>query len=171
MINLFDWDGKTIKPSMHCESIQYLKEIKTRYKKDYLDVYLFLHYMCCIDEKENPYVLVNEFIKKKKIVDEIGAKFDYNDEFIDECIKKTEQLYETPGYRTFKLFKSNLDKIAVFLEKQTGLNDTEMDIEQILKLSASYEKAVVTFEKAYTDVRANIATVGRGNEKIAYDQR
>ena len=47
MIKLFEIQGKVVKPTEHCDMINWLKAIKINFPDNYLKVYGYIFYMCC----------------------------------------------------------------------------------------------------------------------------
>ena len=169
MIKLFDIEKGVIKPTPHCYTITWLKDIMTEFPKDYIKVYAYLFYMTCPTD-DNPYFNVIEDEKEDIIIKDLGIKFSLDNKKIRYAKQRLDELYETPSLRSFRAVKKMIDKISAYLDKaeiEDGKDGNGNDISRYMDKIGSWRKE---YKKAYNDLQEEQETLVRGGVQVSYDQ-
>ena len=145
MIKLFDIQEGVAKPTAHCFTIGYLKDIIDEYGENAPKIFMYLHYMCSMNPNDNPFADRPEIEKKEIITRNICPELDIDTPLIELTLDLVKDLYETPHYRAFKAFKNTMDKISYELE-YAKIHLTKEDGN-----SGEIQKAM----KVYNDIKLN----------------
>lgn len=171
MIQVFDIENGVIKPTPHCYTISWLKAIMDKYPKDYIKVYGYIFYMTCPNE-DNPYLNMMEDIKEERIIDDLQIDFSVDSYEINNAIEHLNLMFETPTMRSYKAFKSMLDKLSDYLMMTEITDGKEGNIADIVRLMKDGEQMRQTYKSAYKDLQEEqVSKKTRGGEQVAYDQR
>ena len=75
MIRLFEIENRTVKPTVHCHQIKWLKKIMDDFPDNYLHIYAYIFYMACPAE-ENPYFNVKHDLREEVILLDLDGEID-----------------------------------------------------------------------------------------------
>lgn len=144
-VKLFDIKEGVARPTEHCYTIGYLKDILDEYGENAPKIFLYLHYMCSLNPEDNPFANRPEIEKKEIIVRNICPEIDIDTPLIETALDLVRDLYETPNYRAYKSFKNVMDKISYAIEF-AKVHVTKEDGN-----SGEIQKAI----KVYNDIKLN----------------
>ena len=82
IIRLFDIENDKVKPTEHCYTLKFLKDIMEAYPDNSLKIYTYLFYMTCPNPDVNPYFHMSELDKEEYILQDTQADFSTEDELI-----------------------------------------------------------------------------------------
>jgi hypothetical protein len=169
MINLFDVSEKTVKPSVHCYAIPWLKRVMDDFPGHYLEIYKYIFYMTCPDSTMNPYVQLPEDKREEVILLDLKPEFYPEDLHILETIEKCRIMYETPTLRMWRGQKKMVEKIANYLditEITEGKDSNAMAIDRFMKQGLEYVEILNKVGEILKEEQSKV----RGNVKVRYDQ-
>lgn len=170
-IRLFDLDNGHVIPTIHCETIGYLKDIKKKYPKDYLNIYAYLFYMSCLNEDENPFANVPEDDREDIIIKEVGGKFSPDSDDIFKALQSTKKLYETPTYHLYISAKTALERMAHYLKNTPITDGRDGNIKDVRDTIRQFGELKETFNQLYREFKEEqSSTTTRGGQSLAYDQ-
>lgn len=167
---LFDIENGSVKPTEHCYTLKFLKDIMDSYPDDYIKVYSYLFYMSCPNSDMNPFFNVPEIDKEELILKQIEAEFSTDDDLIVEGLKETKKLYETPTYRAYMGIKSMLDRLAHYMETTEIEHGRDGNITALINAAAKYQAIRDSFKGAYNDLVNEQKSKVRGGIGLSYDQ-
>ncbi len=168
MLQIFDVQDKTVRPSANCYLIPELKAVINGFPDDYLTVLAYIFFTTCPDGT-NPYVNMDEEHKEDIILADLKPDVFLDDEIILKAIDKCKRLYETPVLRTFMGAKKMLEKVGKFLDSEeitTGKDGNATEIRGLMKELPTYWE---NYKKMETILKEEQAKV-RGNAKVPYHQ-
>jgi len=169
MIRLFDIDNKVVKPTEHCHTIKWLKDIMDKYPDNHLKIYSYIFYMACPSE-DNPYFHMQEYEKEEQILEDIDADFSTEDELIVEARKHAYTMYETPTVRAYNGLKIALDNIADYMAHTSISDGKDGNIGQIRAVAKDFDHIRQSFKGVAKDLADEQETHVRGGQNMAYDQ-
>ena len=172
MVKIFDFENGELVPTIHCETLKSLRSIKERYKKDYMQVYLYLHYMTSTNPDNNPFFNYKEYEKESKIFEQLGdVKFSPEDPEVVEGLKFLKEVYSTPISRAYEGAATALDNISDYLKDTSITDGRDGNINQITNTLKNFEMIRKSFKGAYEDLMEEQKSSVRGGQKVAYDQQ
>src|ERR1019366_3529827 len=96
-IKIFDIENQRVIPSVHCYTIQWLKDIIDNYPTEYLKILSYLQYMCSWNPEDNPYLAVKEEEREEAIINDLGIDFSLEEDDIQLALEKCQKLFELPA--------------------------------------------------------------------------
>lgn len=170
MIKLFDIENNVVKPTEHCHTIKWLKSIGDRWPEEKLDIFAYLFYMSC-HSQENPFFDAPEEDKQDLILESLELDFEIvEEEQIEEALKLTAKLYETPTVRAYNGIKQALDNMADFMANTEITAGKDGNIAQIRAVAKDFDAIRQSFKGVAKDLEAEQQSKVRGNQRVAYDQ-
>lgn len=166
---LFDVSNGVVKPSEHCYTISFLKDIMEVFPDEYMKIYAFIYYMTCTDAEQNPFFNLKEDEKEEFIYNAVDGNFSLEEPLIVEALDRCKKLNETAAYRAFKGVKAVLDKLAVYFEDTPISHGRDGNITAIVNTAAKFFQVKDSFDRLYEDLKKEQKV--RGGKDIAYDQR
>lgn len=167
---LFELMNGVVVPSVHCETLKTLHNIKRNHPEDFLKIYQYYFYMCCPDPDINPYFHSPEYEKEDLILSEIEAEFSIDEEDIATGLEWTRDMYSTETSRAYEGIKVALDNIAKYM-KDTAISDgKEGNIGQIRAMAKDYDAIRQSFKNTFRDLKEEQTSKVRGNKDLGYDQ-
>jgi hypothetical protein len=170
MIRLFDIQNGKVTPTVHCHTLQTLRDIMDDYPVEYLSIYGYLFYMSCPNPDINPFFDYPESDKETLILREVGGEFSIDDPMIVEALKFCGELYETPTLRAYIGIKSMLDRLASYMGKTPIEHGRDGNINSMVNAAAKFESIRNSFKGAYKDLMEEQRSSVRGGQSLAYDQ-
>jgi hypothetical protein len=170
IIRLFDIEHGKVIPTEHCYTLAYLKDMMTLYPDEYLKIYSYLFYMCCPNPELNPFFNVPEHEKEELVLTELKAKFNVEDELIQEALKKTQKLYETRTYRLYRSFGIMLDRLGKYVEITPIAHGRDGNIGSLIQAAKNIQDIREQFKGLEKDHLEEQKTMVRGGQQLAYDQ-
>lgn len=172
MIRLFEIQNQQVKPSEHCYSLPWLKDIMDEYQEDdeYLKIYAFLFYMTCPNPDLNPYFHYKETEKESAILEDLEANFSSEEDMIAKALGKCRKMYETPTSRAYFGIKGMLDKLAKFMENEDITTGRDGNMTAIVSAARNFDQIRQSFKGAYKDLQEEQQAKHRGGKGLAYDQ-
>lgn len=175
MVDLFEYDhdlGK-IKPTVHCYTIRYLRNVMDKYRdgEAYLSVYQYLYYKHCPIRK-NPFSNIREEERESKIIESIDINFDLDDPVVMAADEGCKELYSTPTTRAYKGLKSLIDNIGDYMAT-ASISGSEKDgnLRALVTAAKDLRHIRASFDDTQYDLEVEQGYRARGSKKIAYDQR
>ena len=170
IIRLFDIENDKVKPTEHCYTLKFLKDIMEAYPDNSLKIYTYLFYMTCPNPDVNPYFHMSELDKEEYILQDTQADFSTEDELIQIALKKCAKLYETPTHRAYLGIKKALDNMATYMANTPITDGRDGNINQIRAVAKDFDGIRQSFKGAYKDLKEEQQSRTRGNAGLAYDQ-
>ena len=170
IIRLFDIENDKVKPTEHCYTLKFLKDIMEAYPDNSLKIYTYLFYMTCPNPDVNPYFHMSELDKEEYILQDTQADFSTEDELIQIALKKCAKLYETPTSRAYDGIKRALDNMATYMANTQITDGRDGNINQIRAVAKDFDGIRQSFKGAYKDLKEEQQSRTRGNAGLAYDQ-
>lgn len=170
LIDLFTVEGGVLVPSVHCYSLNSLKEVMETFPDNYLKVYLYIFYKTCSDPEKNPFFNLPEEDKEELILNEIKADFSTDNPIITKAVETCEKLYDTPTKRAYEGMKCLMDKLARFMKSQQLSVGRDGSLDSMMRAGERYQNLRQSFKGIEKDYLEEIAQV-RGQQFTAYDQR
>ena len=165
MIKIFDIKDGIAKPTEHCYSIGFLKDILDEYGDNACKIFIYLHYMCSLNPEDNPFFNVPQIQKKEVIVRNVCPEIDVETPLIEMALELIKELYETPHYRAYLAFKNTMDKISYELEyAKVHLTKEDGNSGEIAKAMKVYNDIKINYKEAYKEMleEMQVATVWGG---------
>jgi len=169
MIKLFEIQGKTVKPTEHCEMINWLKAIKINFPDNHLKVYGYLFYMSC-PTSDNPYVNLPDVLKEEVIIKDLDIDFSLEADCIIEALEKTANLYETPTLRSYNSIKTMLDNLSDYMRDTSITSGRDGNINSLLRVAEKYDSIRKSFKGIAKDLEDEQSFRARGGQELGYDQ-
>jgi hypothetical protein len=170
-MKLFDCEGGTVKPTEHCYTISWLRNIMDKYPDNYLKVYAYLFYMTSPNPKLNPYADVAEDEKEELILKDIEANFSTEDDAIVMAKLGCEKLFETPTARAYKGISTMLDRLSVYMSTTQISHGRDGNINSLVAAAKNFAAIRDSFKKVREDLEKETNTTrARGGVDLAYDQ-
>lgn len=169
-IRLFEIEGKTIKASEHCYTIETFRKIMEEYPKDHNKIFAFFHYMCCLNDEENPFANTPEADKEELILNEVGGEFSIDEELIHKGLDLCKKLYSTTTYETYLAIKVMLEKLGNYMKTTTLVDGREGNILSSLRVAKEYDDVCKSFESRYKAFKEENSSFARGGQNMSYDQ-
>lgn len=169
---LFDIEGGSVVPTVHCHTIKWLKVIMDKYSdnEEYLKVYQYLFYMTFPNPDENPFFHFKEYDKEDAILEAIDPKFDPEDKEVRIALDNCKHMFETPTSRAYDGIAGMLDKLATYM-KVTSISDgKDGNIAGMISAAKNYEQIRASFKGAYKDLKEEQQSRVRGGKGLSYDQ-
>jgi hypothetical protein len=163
-IKLFDFEGGSLVPSIHCYSIIWLKNIMESYPKNYLKIFLYLQYMCSWNPEDNPYLAMEESEREQTILYDIRADFSVEDDLIQEALQRCHKIFDTPTYRLYRAGKICIDNITKFLETTKPSSGKDGSIADIRATFKDFNNLVSEYNKGYKTFIEDTKVAIRGNK-------
>jgi len=152
---LFEFQNGKIIPNEHCSVIKPLMRIKEEYPDDYLNIFLYLHYMCSLRPTDNPYCDVAIVEREEVVCRDIGLFIDTESYLVKDAMESVAKIYESTFYRIYKGIKNYMDQIGDILStitpnfdaKDGNVNTVRAFIKDYQLMSDNYKKAFKDFEE------------------------
>lgn len=170
IVKLFDIDNGVVKPTEHCYTIKFLKDIMDAYPEDFMKIYSYLFYMTCPSADLNPFFNTPQSDKEELIIEQVDIDFSIDDDLIVEGLKLCKKLYETPTSRAYNGIKMALDKIADYMSETEITHGRDGNINSITNTAAKYQQIRDSFKGAYNDLVDEQKSHVRGGIGLSYDQ-
>ena len=170
IIRLFDIENDKVKPTEHCYTLKFLKDIMEAYPDNSLKIYTYLFYMTCPNPDVNPYFHMSELDKEEYILQDTQADFSTEDDLIQIALKKCAKLYETPTSRAYKGISSMLDRLATYMENTPITDGRDGNITALVSAAKNFDGIRASFKGAYKDLKEEQQSRTRGGAGLAYDQ-
>ncbi len=170
-IRLFDIENGIVKATEHCYTIDTFKKIIEEYPKDYTNIFAYFHYMCSLDERDNPFANVPEADKEAMILKEVGGKFTVEEDLVFKGLELTRKLYETTTYYSYLSIKIALEKLGRYLRTMNVVDGRDGNIGDILRTAEKYDNICRSFDARYKAFKEENSTQSRGGQDISYDQQ
>jgi hypothetical protein len=174
MIELFEVEDGIVKPTKHCYTIKWLKDLMDEFKKNdrYLGVYTYIFYMSCPNPKLNPFWNHPEEEREDAILESIELKVSTENSKVQAALDKAREMYETPTLRAYMGIKKALDNMADFMGNTTITGGKDGNVAQIRQVAKDFDSIRQSFKGVAKDLEEeqnNISTRGGGD--LAYDQQ
>jgi len=170
LIRLFDIENDKVKPTEHCYTLKFLKDIMDAHPDNYLKMYTYLFYMTCPNPDVNPYFYMSELDKEEYILQDIQADFSTEEDLIQVGLKRCAKMYETPTSRAYKGISSMLDRLATYMENTPITDGRDGNITALVSAAKNYDSIRTSFKGAYKDLKEEQQSRTRGDAGLAYDQ-
>ena len=171
IVKLFDVSNGALIPTMHCYSLESLKNVVDAYPDNHLKVLLYVYYMTYPDPDDNPFFNMTEEDREEFILKEINADFSTDNPVITKAIDFCNTLYDTPTKRAYKGIKIMMDKLARFFETQSISTGRDGSLTAMVQAASKYSELRESFKGIEKDYLEEVKTVTRGDSFTAYDQR
>jgi hypothetical protein len=168
-IELFDFKEGVVVPTVHCETIQWLKNIQKSHPTSYMKVYMYLYYMSAKTPK-NPFVNTLEEELEETVLSYIDADFSTEDKEVRYALDQCKKLYETATSRAYIGIKNMLDKLAVYMDTQTITDGRDGNITAIVNAAKNFDSIRKSFKGIEKDLIEEQTSRARGGTTMAYDQ-
>lgn len=168
MINLFDVEGGVVKPTVHCHTIKWLKDIMDEFPDNYLKIYQYVFYMSYVGE-QNPFFNVPETEKEDVISKAIDIDFSLDEPLIENAIKEAKKLYETPTASFYISLKEFIEKLKVHMHNSQIVDGKDGNLSDFLKIIKDYNSIRQTFKDTYNDLKDEESIRVRGDQQVGYD--
>ena len=169
MIRLFEIENRTVKPTVHCHQIVWLKAIMDTFPDNYLQVYAYVFYMACPSE-ENPYFNVKHDLREEVVLLDIEGEIDIEHDLIIEAVDKATILYETPTVRAYKGITTMLDNLTEYMETTQVTAGRDGNINSLLRIAKEFDAIRQSYKGVAKDLEAEQETHVRGSQQLGYDQ-
>jgi len=169
MIRLLDIENTTVKPTIHCHMISWLRVIQEKYPTDALKIYAYIFYMSCPSE-ENPYFNVNQAIREDVIISDLKITFSLEEPEIVEAVKRTTELYETPTVRAYNAISTMLDNLSDYMRTAKITGGRDGNIIALTRVAEKFDTIRESFKGVAKDLAEEQERQVRGNQSLAYDQ-
>lgn len=169
MIKLFDIEGGVVKPTAHCQLINWLKVIQEKFPDNSLKIYAYIFYMACPNE-ENPYFNYKEEVRESIVIKDLDIDFSLEEDEIIEALEKATSMYETPTIRAYKAVSTMLDKMATYMEETEITAGRDGNITALIRMVKEFDGIRQSFKGVARDLKEEQQTSVRGGQDLAYDQ-
>ncbi len=169
-IQLFDVENGVVRATSHCHTIETYKQIMKEYPKDHTKIFAYFHYMCSLDDSDNPFANVPETEKEEMILKEVGGKFTSEEELVYKGLELTRKLYETTTYYMFMSIKIALEKVGKYLRTATITDGRDGNMNDILRAAEKFDNIRKSFQATYKEFKEENSTISRGGQALSYDQ-
>lgn len=169
MIKLLEIENKTVKPTEHCHTINWLKVIMDKWPEDAVKIYAYIFYLACPSE-ENPYFNLPEQDKEETIIQDLGIEFSLEEDEIINAINNAIKLYETPTLRAYMGIKMALDNMAEYMGSTTITGGRDGNIAQIRQVAKDFDAIRQSYKGVAKDLEAEQESHVRGGQDLGYDQ-
>lgn len=168
---LFDIASGVVTPTEHCYTIAVYKNVIDEFGGNAGKIFAFLHYMCSLNEKTNPFALIPEPEKEEIIIRQICPELDTDGQVVREALEMTKKLYESSTYTLFKGFKMLIDRLGAYLQKTEWTDGKDGNMSQLVNAAKSYPALRDAYKQAYKEYQEEqgINQV-RGGGQMAYDE-
>lgn len=171
---LFEVDGDFIQPTANCYALAPLKKVLDKFKDDkqvQMDAIAYIFFMSCPNSL-NPFVRIFQEERSKAILDSLKTKMDYElDDEIGDAVDFCSNLYMTPVARMYKSVLRLIEKLAVFIEKETFTSGKDGNISQLISAGIKLKDLKGVVKEIQIEMDAELSGGGRGGEEIPYDQK
>lgn len=169
-IELFDIKDGVVVPSIHCETIGWLKILQESHPNAYMKIYMYLYYMSAKSPK-NPFVNKPEDELEEAVLSSIDANFSTEDKEIRYALDQCKDLYQTATSRAYMGFKNMLDRLAIYMDTQTITDGRDGNITAIINAAKNFDSVRKSFKGIEKDLLDEQTSRARGGINVAYDQR
>lgn len=169
-IKLFDIENGKVKATEYCYTIEIFKKIIEKYPKDYTKIFAYFHFMCCLDDGDNPFANVPEADKEALILKEVGGDFTVEEELVFKGLELCKKLYETPTYLTYLSIKIMLENLGSYMRNTKFTDGRDGNVLSLIKAAEKYDDICKSFEARYKAFKEENSTTARGGANISYDQ-
>ena len=169
-IELFEVEGKILRPTKHCFSIKWLKDIMDAFPDDYLKMYQYIYYMN-MPGKVNPYSNLDETIKEYNILKDIEATFSTEEDLLIEAMVKAKPMYTTVIVRAHDNLKQMLDNVGEYIGTATVTAGRDGNINSLIKVGKDFEDLRKSYKSSVSDMEDELEEGrAKGGTDLAYDQ-
>ena len=166
MIKLFDIENNKVAITPDVLLIPEFKKLVD----DYEEPMAALAYVYFMVSPESPYADVPEKDKSQIISQDVGGDFGFEDQAIEDALKKAEFLYTTPTRRFFINAKKGLETLGDYLGttsitegKDGNFSGFQMSMSRVGKIIQEFK----ILEKEYNE---EVASSIRGGHETGYDE-
>lgn len=169
-IRLFDIENGIVKASEHCYTIDAFKKIMEEYPKDHNRIFAFYHYMCCLNDEENPFANTPEGEKEELILAEVGGEFSTDEDLVYKGLTLAKKMYSTPTAESYQDIKTALEKLGKWIRTTPITDGRDGNVLAILRVAEKYDEVCKSFESRYKAFKEENSRQARGGQNMAYDQ-
>lgn len=170
MIHLFEIEDRVVKPTVHCETIKWLRVIKEKWPDECVQVYAFIFYMSAMGQ-ENPYFNTPEEIREDIILEDLEVDFEIiESEEVQEALAKATKLYETPTVRAYKGISKMLDNLSDYMGSTKITHGRDGNISALVQAAKNFQGIRESYKGTLKDLEAEQKSSVRGGGDMAYDQ-
>jgi hypothetical protein len=174
MIRPFDIEENRIVPTVHCYTIEWLRDIIDCFPSCSDKALSYIFYMTCPYQDLNPMVNIPEIDKPEKIMMHLGIDpgkhFPADDYKIERAITEMRKLYSTPAMEAFLAAKSMLEKLKIsFQVEELVWGGKESNGPALIAAMEKLPKLVQAYKDAELKLDQEMSGRSRGNQEQAYD--
>lgn len=169
-IRLFDIENGIVKASEHCYTINTLKDIMIQYPKDHNKIFTYFHYMCCLNDEENPFANTPEHEKEDLILNEVGGDFSTDEDLVYKGLTLCKKMYSTPTAEAYLDIKMMLEKLGKWMRTTPITDGRDGNVLSALRVAEKYDEVCKSFESRYKAFKEENSRQARGGQNMAYDQ-
>ncbi len=173
-IELFEIEDGILKPTKHCYTIKWLKDIMDEFEADkrYLGVYAYIFYMTCPNPKLNPYFNMPEDEKEEEILKDIELHVSTENSKVLAGLDRAAKMYETPTLRAYTGLATMLDNLADYMKNTSVTHGKDGNISALIQAAKSMGAIRESFKAVRKDLEVEQnSTSARGGTDLAYDQQ
>lgn len=165
-IRLFEIENGIVKASEHCYTIDAFKQIMKEYPKDHNKIFAFYHYMCCLNDEENPFANTPEADKEELILKEVSGDFSTDEEMIYNGLQLCKKLYSTPTAEAYLDIKIALEKLGKYMRLSPITDGRDGNVMAILRVAEKYDEVCKSFESRYRAFKEENSRQARGGQNM-----
>lgn len=177
-IELFEIEDGVIKPTVHCHTIKWLKEIMEEFNETdstgnpyYLKVYEYIFYMTCPDPAINPYFNMPEDDREDQIIEDIELTVSTENAKIQAALERAAKMYETPTLRAYQGISKMLDNLSDYMGSTQIIHGKDGNISALIQAAKSFQAIRDSFKGVRKDLEEEQKNNQvRGGGSLAYDQ-
>lgn len=169
MTKLFEIENEKVKPTEHCYTLSFLRNIMDNYPDNYMKIYCYLFYMTCPNPDINPYFDYPEENKEESILNDIEADFSIEDTIIIRAKERCAAIYETPTVRAYNGIKKMLDRLTAYMENAPITAGRDGNINSLLRAAKDFQAIRESFKGVTKDLQEEQKSRLRGGLEKAYD--
>jgi hypothetical protein len=169
MIKLFEIENNVVKPTEHCQMINWLRVIQERFPEDALKIYAYVFYMACPSE-ENPFFNIPRDLREDIIIRDLDINFSLDEEEITDALMKAYLMYETPTVRAYNAITTMLDNLANYMETTSVTAGRDGNINSLIRVAKEFDAIRQSYKGVAKDLAAEQESHVRGGQQLGYDQ-
>ena len=170
---LFEVDGEIVRPTVYSYTLEPIKKVLNKYKKDkqvQIDVLAYIFFKSCPNSL-NPFNSIFPDEREEEILNSLETKMDYDmDEDILDAITFCSNLYITPVARMYKSQLRLIEKLSRFIETEQFRSGKDGNITQLINAGIKLKDLKSVMKEIKTEMDNELTGGGRGGEEIPYDQ-
>jgi hypothetical protein len=170
MIKLLEIENGVVKPTEHCQTINWLKVIQEKFPDNALKIYGYIFYMTC-PSQENPFFNLPFNHREEIVLKDLEIDFSLEEDEIITALERAKELYTTPTLRSYEAITIMLDNLNDYLKTTKVTAGRDGNITSLLRVAKDFNDIRQSFKGIAKDLEAEQQTSVRGGQNTAYDQQ